>query len=107
MRCPPFCPLFVQASKVNGGKAYNGDAFSLCLSLYPFGFSVDEAGQLVFYTEPDNAYLGTPKRLAASSNLSISFSSKSMVVVLYFFRSSTCYHLPFFVLCYYNIFVGD
>ena len=33
--------------------------------------------------------LGTLKRLAAASNLSIHFSSKSMVVVLYFVGSST------------------
>ena len=33
--------------------------------------------------------LVTPKRLAAASNLSIHFSSKSMVVVLYFVGSST------------------
>ena len=39
--------------------------------------------------------LVTPNRLAASSNLSINFSSKSILVVLYFFCSSTCYHLLF------------
>ena len=51
--------------------------------------------------------LGTLKRLATSSNLSINFSSKSMVVVLYFFGSSTKYHLPFSMKCYYNISVAS
>ena len=83
------CRSFVYASKVKRVKDPDGIEDYCVFRFFRFASRSINRGSSFSIQSLIMRILGTPKRLAAASNLSIHFSSKSMVVVLYFVGSST------------------